>query len=127
MAILFGGEEYIGVESGEDEGNGDVTGDGESRSLSSGSNNDDAFKEVEELFLRSFAGRFGGGETDHIYVEDMAVNSQEYMSHVETRSYMVNAFFGGARKRVAFTARRYGLFSQRDFVIIPTITIMTHN
>jgi hypothetical protein len=51
--------------------------------------------EAEELFLRSFAGRFGGGETDHIYAEDMAVNSQKYMSHVETRLYMVNAFCDG--------------------------------
>jgi hypothetical protein len=64
--------------------------------LSSGSDNDGALIDAEELFLRSFAGRFGGGETDHIYAEDMAVNSQENMSHVEARSYMVNAFYDGA-------------------------------
>jgi hypothetical protein len=52
--------------------------------------------DADELFLRSFAGRFGGGETDHIYAEDMAVNSQENMSHVEARSHIVNAFYDGA-------------------------------
>jgi len=49
--------------------------------------------EDDELFLRSLAGRFGGGEASCAYEEHMAVNGQEDMSHVEARSYIVNAFF----------------------------------
>jgi hypothetical protein len=114
VAIRVGGEEHIGVGSGDDEGSGDE-GDGESKSSSSVWNNDGRLIEADELFLRSLAGRFGGGETEYAYEEDMAVNSQEHMSHVETRSYIVNAFFcGGASKRVMLTrislnfVRRHG-------------------
>jgi hypothetical protein len=99
VAIRVGGEEQNGVRSGDDEGRGDE-GDGESRSSSSVSNNDGTLMDADELFLRSLAGRFGGGETECAYEELMAVNGQEDMSHVETRSYIVNAFFcGGASKR----------------------------
>lgn len=75
MAIRVGGEEHIGVGSGDDEGSGDE-GDGESKSSSSVWNNDGGLIEADELFLRSLAGRFGGGETEYAYEEDMAVNGQ---------------------------------------------------
>lgn len=55
--------------------------------------NDGALMEDDELFLRSLAGRFGGEEAESTYREHMAVNGQEDMSHVDTRSYIVNAFF----------------------------------